>query len=82
MNYYPFDVKDFLDLDLFFWYLHENIIANDWKNDSKLEYHKEEQNEFQEKKNIIDLENLILEYDKNKDITWKKKNNRKRSNGD
>ena len=69
-----YGVNDFVELDMFLWYIHEDIVPKNWKRDTKLEYDKEEQNELQEKKNdIIDLENLILEYDKNKDILGKRK---------
>ena len=53
---------------MFFWYIHENIISQEWKKYSKLENDKEEQNMFLEKKNIIDLEELILKYDKNREL--------------
>jgi hypothetical protein len=58
---------------MLFWHIHEKIVTKNLKKDSKLNYDKEEQNELQEKKNIIDLENLILEYDTNKDILGKRK---------
>ena len=71
---YSFDVKDFVDLDLFFWYIHKNIIPQNWKKDSQLEYDKEEeQDELQEKKNIIDIEQLIREYNKNRELFGKSK---------
>jgi hypothetical protein len=58
---------------MFFWYIHEKIIPKDWKLSSQLEYDKEEKNVLQEKKNIIDLENLILKYDKNRELFGKSK---------
>ena len=64
MNYIHLMLKIFLDLDLFFLYIYKNIFP-------KQKYWNEEQNELQEKKNIIYLENLILEYNKNKNIFGK-----------
>ncbi|HLN34068.1 MAG TPA: hypothetical protein VK250_02170, partial [Nitrososphaeraceae archaeon] len=69
-----FQIVDFVDLDIFFWYIHENIIPGDWKKDSKLEYEEEQEpDELQEKKNIIDLEKLIIEFDKNRELFGKGK---------
>ena len=53
MNFPVYGINDFVELDMFFWYIHENIIPKNWKKDSKLEYDKEEQNELQEKKIIL-----------------------------
>jgi hypothetical protein len=58
---------------MFFWYIHENIIPKEWKKYSKSENDKDEQNTLQENKNNIDLEELILKYDKNQDIFGKRK---------
>jgi hypothetical protein len=71
---YSFGVKDFVDLDLFFWFLYNYIIPKDVKKDSKLIFDEEEQYELQNKKDeTIDLEKLILEYDKNKQLFGKSK---------
>ena len=73
MNFLVYGVNDFVELDIFLWYIHENIVPKNWKKNSKLENDKEEQNQLQEKKNIIDLEELILKYNKNKDAFGKSK---------
>jgi hypothetical protein len=68
-----YHINNFLDVDKFFWYLHENVIPKDWKLSSQLEYDNEEKNALQGKKNIIDLENLIIEYNKNRELFGKSK---------
>ena len=32
---YSYRINDFVELDMFFWYIHENIIPQEWKKDSK-----------------------------------------------
>ena len=63
-------INDFVELDMFFWYIHENSTPENRKKDSKLGYDKVEQNELQEN-NTIDLENLIFEFDKNREVLGK-----------
>ena len=31
-----YGINDFVELDMFFWYIHENIISQEWKKYSKL----------------------------------------------
>ncbi|HLN34023.1 MAG TPA: hypothetical protein VK250_01930 [Nitrososphaeraceae archaeon] len=45
-----FGVNDFVDLDLFFWFLYDNTIPKDMKKDSKLIFDEEEQYELQNRK--------------------------------
>ena len=60
-----YGVNDFIEVDIFLWYIHENIVPRNWKKDAKIEYDKEEPNNL-EQTNIINLENLIVEFDKNR----------------
>lgn len=69
----PYQINNFIDLDAFFWYVHENVIPQDWRGDSILDYEGDKENELLEKEKSIELEELIRQYDRNRDFFGKRK---------
>ena len=40
-----YQINNFIDLDAFFWYIHENVIPEQWKEESPLDFDEEKQEE-------------------------------------